>query len=152
MNLNNVEFLFFRDKFGVGYPGAMTTQALGNWVELCENKIFTDRSQSIYWTTKFNTKNERGLAPTSGLKTAMASTSSTLTKEDLFRILGLKPKTEDKYKDIHSLNFIVGRYAPVPTEYFKDNEHNVTVQRSIKEFIQFDYVTYITVALTRAVQ
>lgn len=150
-NLGDVEILYYRDKFGVGYPGAFADKSLGNWVELCEKKNFSSRKDSIYWTTKFNTKNERGLAPTSGLKTAMVATSSTLTKEDLFRLLGLKPKTEDKYKDIHSVNFIIGRYQPAPTSYFSDNVHQVSVKRSIVEYIQFDYTTYITIALTRAV-
>lgn len=150
--LPNCEILYFRDKFGVGYPGAMTTQSLGNWVELCERKNFKDPKEGIYWTTKFNTKGERGLGACSGLKTAMGSTSTTMTKEDLFPILGLKSKTEDKYKDIHSLNFLIGRYAPVPSGYFTDNEHNVQVKRTVKEYMQFDCTTYITLALTRAVQ
>lgn len=150
---DNVEILYFRDKFGVGLPGAFSTPANADWVELCQRKIMRTRNQGIYFTTYFRTKNERMLASCAGLKTAMAAQSSSTTKEDLFPILGLKSKTtSDNYKDVHSVNIAIGRYDPVPAAYFTDADHKVAVKRTIKEYLEFDYITYITICLSRPVQ
>lgn len=150
---DNIEILYFRDKFGVGLPGAFTTPSNADWVELCERKIFRSRHHGIYYTTHFRTKNERMLASCAALKTAMKATSTSTTKEDLFPILGLKSKTtSDNYKDVHSVNVAIGRYDPVPSQYFNDVDHKVAVKRTIKEYLEFDYITYITVCLSRPVQ
>lgn len=146
---------FYREKYGRGLPGAFGPTATEHaFMEISKEKCIRSCRDGWYWSTNFRSKNERKMVDTEVLRKLIDRNTpiANLTKDQLLEKLGVESKNDaGTYVDQHACEFTIGRGPQYSKEWYdsKQSTSVATVNRYVRDFLNFEMVTWITVRCFR---
>lgn len=136
----------WRDKFGNGFTG---TASGADFYEVAQRKpvVYSGQRKSFYAvTTRFPRLNvDCVMGDCDQLIKLMAGQITPKTWIQALTELGLGASTQNSQKDIHNMNFVIGKHSGVSsgTDMFEVSETYGKMDVYMHEFVSFDLVTTI---------
>lgn len=136
----------WRDKFGNGFTG---TASSADFYECAHRRpvVHNGQRKPFYSvTTKFPRLGiDSDLANTTDVLNLMNAATTPKTWVKALELLGLNKKGYNAHKDVHNMNFVIGKHSGVTsgTDMFEVSETYGKIDVYMHEFLSFDLVTYI---------
>lgn len=119
-----------------------------------------DCKDGFWWSTNFNTKNERLMVPSANIRTLMDPSTQAVHQRltDVLKQFGVQPKmynaegTDRSYQGIHSMGYGIGKQVPYTKQWFGGPNTTDKITRTVTDYITFDQTTYCTMRAFGKVQ